>query len=76
MLSPEADLRALVRSLATPTDVDERDHLPLSDVRALVARAMRATIDIEGRSTTELNDTVRFALIDLDRGSAKPRSGL
>lgn len=75
MLSPEAELRALVRSLEEPDDPAGGDHLSLSEVRAKIALGIRATLDCEGIREEYAKEPIRLALFDLDRGS-KQRSSL
>lgn len=76
MLSPEAELRALVESVAESLDPKQGDHLSLRKVRGLLATAIRATLACVGTEENEACDTVRFALVDLDRSTSKSRSGV
>jgi len=75
MLSPKAELRALVRSVAEPSKSELGDHLSLRKIRGLLARTIRATlacVDVrEDRSRT-----VALALLDLDISSGVERTGV
>lgn len=75
MLSPEAELRALVRDLAEPTEPDQGDHLPLRDVRRLVAKAIRTSAACFGHGP-HVNETVYNAVLDLERTSTGTRTGI
>jgi len=80
MLSPEAELRGIVREVSEPSAASEGDYLPLRRVRSIVAQAIRATrqlANVEHRGTSEhapslckqYSQTLELALFDLDRTS-------
>lgn len=76
MLSPEAELRALVESVAEPMELEQGDHLSLRKVRGLLAKTIRATLACVGREENEAPDVIRFALVDLDLTTSPAQSGV
>ncbi len=74
MLVSEMEMLSLVRELEE-NGVADRSHVPVGEVRALLARAIRITHHLLHPNCDQDigNDTLRFALLDLDRGSPRPR---
>ena len=76
MLSPDAELRELVESVAEPRGLDEPDHLSYREARSLLIKTIQATLACMGLSIADSPRTVRLALLDLERGTSLTRSGI
>ncbi len=77
MLSPEAELNALVEAIAEDSEIGSATHLSKREVRHIVATAIRAVLCItQGSDIPIESDAIRLALTDLEHSRTLVSSGI